>query len=132
MIVNTPYLIDSLGNNAILKKRFSRIDNVVDNDPATGGCQVYDTLRKSGFPIESRIEGNSRPWGYVMDNFGHSPPFVGSSGPKLQKYLHTGSRQVTRCNSSGFALQLVIRVRKNAYIHAGTRYAVSCPGYVCF
>lgn len=84
------HVIDRLGDEPILKKRFGEINDIVNNDFAPNISQVFDTLGKTCNSLKNSMKGKCCPWGYIVDDLGHSPAFVGAAATQFGQNLQSG------------------------------------------
>ncbi len=94
-------LIDRLSNQAVLKHRLPQVDDIIDDDIGSEGCQIQDPIGKAGDSPKCRGEGQVCPWRDVRDQLGHCSAFIGAKREFLQ-YRHI-IWQVTAGHIGGIA-----------------------------
>ena len=72
--------VDTLGYNTVLKSRFAKVTNIVNNDIRTGLAKGLDVRRELCFSAVGRSEIEIRARSKVMDDLKQRRPFVARSG----------------------------------------------------
>src|ERR1041385_1852083 len=87
--------INGAGDNAVLQSSLGEIENVVDDDVATGGSKIKDVLREIGRAAVRRSKKQLCAGSDIVDDFEHRRAFTGPRNAALPWDDCDVGRQIT-------------------------------------
>src|SRR5687767_6755857 len=66
--------VESVGDNAVVERRFVEVIDVIDNDVAAITAEIKDVLREVRLPAKASGEKELSTWSKIMNDFQHGGP----------------------------------------------------------